>query len=80
MDRVVALIEREARRTPSAHLCVIEPGISVGMPGRVSIDMRRSALRPASTPSEGLDVFNSTHDRDREDVLGKHRRERLALT
>jgi phage tail-like protein len=37
-DRVVALIERERPAHSHAHLCVIEPGISVGIQSRIGID------------------------------------------
>jgi len=37
-DRVVALIERERPAHSHAHLCVIEPGISVGIQSRVGVD------------------------------------------
>jgi phage tail-like protein len=66
-DRVVALIERERPAHATAHLCVIEPGISVGIQARVGIDSVIGEVRQHAVG--GLDGFASPTDRDRV-VLG----------
>ena len=66
-DRLVALIERERPAHAMAHLCVIEPGISVGIQARVGVDSVIGEARQHAVG--GLDGFNSHSDRDR-NVLG----------
>jgi phage tail-like protein len=76
-ERIVALVERERPAHAVAHLCVIEPGISVGIQARVGIDSVIGEARQRAVG--GLDGFTSPADRDHI-VLGGDGALGLALT
>jgi phage tail-like protein len=57
-DRLAALIERERPAHASVHLCVIEPGISVGIQARVGVDTVIGVNGPQDAVG-GLDGFRS---------------------
>ncbi|MFC7724179.1 phage tail protein [Nocardioides sp. GCM10028917] len=63
-DRLAALIERERPAHASAHLCVIEPGISVGIQARIGVDTVIGVNGPQDAVG-GLDGFRSSRSDDR---------------
>ena len=63
-NRLAALIERERPAHTSAHLCVIEPGISVGIQARVGVDAVVGVNGPQDAVG-GLDGFRSSRFDDR---------------
>jgi phage tail-like protein len=63
-DRLAALIERERPAHASAHLCVIEPGISVGIQARIGVDAVVGVNGPQDAVG-GLDGFRSSRSDDR---------------
>jgi phage tail-like protein len=78
-ERLEALIERERPAHTTAHLCVIEPGISVGIQARVGVDAVIGGGRHQHALS-GLDGFTAGARPDRA-VLGEGgTREGLVLT
>lgn len=76
-DRLASLIERERPAHASAHLCVIEPGISVGIQARVGVDTVVGVNGPQDAVG-GLDGFRSSLGDDRL-VLGAVDGEGLVL-
>jgi phage tail-like protein len=63
-ERLAALLERERPAHTSAHLCVIEPGISVGIQARVGVDAVVGVNGPQDAVG-GLDGFRSSRPDDR---------------
>jgi phage tail-like protein len=76
-DRLAALIERERPAHATAHLCVIEPRISVGIQARVGVDTVVGVNGPQEAVG-GLDGFRTSWPDDRL-VLGAADGEGLVL-